>query len=306
MNLFLKKILSKSPLVSADWDLLLKQSHRVEPGMTSAGFGGRNSVNHLDSYGTLVQNLKERLAEVEFGRPLRILDLACGDGHLLYQILQKLPSVDLAVGLDFSDEELALASNTCRAAIQSGRAEFLFGDARQMPFPDAHFGAVTSHMALMLMHPFELVRNEILRVLQPGGVLVALIASQNSEGHYAETLDVLHQFFKANDIDWSPSKQFREARLNSVEGWRELFPLSDFEILEFRKIQFEFAFTAEETWELFRPTYMVAALPPDLKIKCEQTLKAFADSKKPQPGQKFEYPMMMIAGKRKKAAEKSI
>ncbi len=80
-----------------------------------------------------------------------VLDLGCGSAPLA------------AIGCDLSIEELRLA-----------RGDVVQARGQALPFRDACFDGVVSHLALMLM-PLDATLAEIRRVLVPGGVLRAVI-----------------------------------------------------------------------------------------------------------------------------------
>jgi SAM-dependent methyltransferase len=96
-----------------------------------------------------------------------VLDLACGDGHLL-ALLQPLGRPLL--GVDLSAGELAAA----RARLGDGVALYQ-ARAQALPLADASVAAVTCHMALMLMSEPAQVLAELARVLRPGGRLLAVL-----------------------------------------------------------------------------------------------------------------------------------
>jgi ubiquinone/menaquinone biosynthesis C-methylase UbiE len=101
----------------------------------------------------------------------RLLDVACGTGRTLYQLRTAFPNIHL-YGLDLSPAYLnkaeeSLAPTGKLPTLQQGNAELL-------PYPEAHFEAVTS---VFLFHELpapvrQKVLQECYRVLKPGGVLV--------------------------------------------------------------------------------------------------------------------------------------
>jgi ubiquinone/menaquinone biosynthesis C-methylase UbiE len=103
-------------------------------------------------------------------RRVRLLDLACGNGRFLAQILEALPRLP-AVGLDLSPAYLEEAAVRLRPWPQ---AELVRGQAERAPFADESFDAIT---CVYLFHELpprvrQSVAREIARLLKPGGVLV--------------------------------------------------------------------------------------------------------------------------------------
>jgi ubiquinone/menaquinone biosynthesis C-methylase UbiE len=101
----------------------------------------------------------------------RLLDVACGTGRTLHQLRTAFPNVHL-YGLDLSPAYL----NKAEASLaHTGQLPTLHqGNAELLPYPEAHFEAVTS---VFLFHELPApVRQKVLqechRVLKPGGVLV--------------------------------------------------------------------------------------------------------------------------------------
>jgi 2-polyprenyl-6-hydroxyphenyl methylase/3-demethylubiquinone-9 3-methyltransferase len=93
-----------------------------------------------------------------------LLDVACGPGFLSNALARAGLSV---TGLDLSLGGLAAA----RRWDVTGRAHYIPGDARSLPFPDRYFSAVTLMDFLeRAANPVAVVR-ECARVLQPGGRL---------------------------------------------------------------------------------------------------------------------------------------
>ena len=95
---------------------------------------------------------------------LRVLDVATGTGNAALAAARR--GCD-AVGVDFAPPQLEAAR--VRAAAEGLDAEFVEGDAEQLPFPDASFDAVLSVFGAMFAPDQRLVARELLRVCRPGG-----------------------------------------------------------------------------------------------------------------------------------------
>lgn len=124
---------------------------------------------------------REAVQECLAGRPRRVLDLGCGTGDLACALAMQGGSDVEVTGLDASEPMLALARR--KAASQPGcRVTFLQGDTAALPFADGHFDVVGIAFAfrnLVYKNPrAEQHLKQILRVLVPGGRLVALETSQ--------------------------------------------------------------------------------------------------------------------------------
>jgi ubiquinone/menaquinone biosynthesis C-methylase UbiE len=95
-----------------------------------------------------------------------VLDLACGDGHLL----ELLRPDRASFGADLNPSELAAAAKRLEKACPLVRS-----DAAVLPIHTATLGTVGCHYALMLLQPLEQVLAELARVLRPNGLLAAVL-----------------------------------------------------------------------------------------------------------------------------------
>jgi len=118
-------------------------------------------------------------AEPPAGRPLRILDVACGTGRTLAQIAAALPGAQL-FGVDLSPWYLEEAR---RRLARVPDVSLVSESAEKLPFRDGYFDAVTSVYLLHEM-PRRVRRRavaEMARVLRPGGLLVLEDSAQLAE-----------------------------------------------------------------------------------------------------------------------------
>jgi len=181
----------------------LKRYHARFPGCSSTVFGGRDS-----SYERLV-------GAVETTPASRLLDIACGDGFLIECFLQAWPDVE-PIGIDMSFEELESGRQRL-----GDRAVLVEGRAQALPFEDANFDVVVSHMAMMLIKPLEPVLDEIRRVLRPGGQLVVVTGRRGAQSTPALDAyrEVIGPWYRAE----KPAPfGLVEPRATSEEGWRGL------------------------------------------------------------------------------------
>ncbi|MFC7239584.1 class I SAM-dependent methyltransferase [Saliphagus sp. GCM10025317] len=97
--------------------------------------------------------------------PERVLDAGCGQGT---PVLTRLSESTVAVGLDFSGEQLRLATDAAPGA------GLLQGDMTALPLEESSFDAVVAYWSLIHVpledHPT--VIEEFKRVLRPGGRLL--------------------------------------------------------------------------------------------------------------------------------------
>ncbi len=99
-----------------------------------------------------------------------VLDVATGTGRLPRALLRQIAFDGRIIGLDLSRRMLREAVR--RTAQFADRLTFVWQDARNLPFNDGTFDAVTCLEALEFTPDPRAVLAELVRVLRPGGVLL--------------------------------------------------------------------------------------------------------------------------------------
>jgi SAM-dependent methyltransferase len=97
-----------------------------------------------------------------------VLDLGSGAGADVLISAARVGPTGRAIGLDMTDEMLALArANAAAAGVAN--VEFLRGEIEQIPLPDASVDVVISNCVINLSGDKARVLREAARVLRPGG-----------------------------------------------------------------------------------------------------------------------------------------
>ena len=97
-----------------------------------------------------------------------VLDLGSGAGADVLISARRVAPGGRAIGLDMTDEMLALArANAAAAGVEN--AEFLKGYLEEIPLPDASVDVVISNCVINLAGDKQQVLRETARVLKPGG-----------------------------------------------------------------------------------------------------------------------------------------
>jgi arsenite methyltransferase len=97
-----------------------------------------------------------------------VLDLGSGAGADVLISARRVGPTGRAIGLDMTDEMLALArANAADAGVQN--AEFVKGYIEEIPLPDASVDVVISNCVINLAADKSRVLREVGRVLRPGG-----------------------------------------------------------------------------------------------------------------------------------------
>jgi demethylmenaquinone methyltransferase/2-methoxy-6-polyprenyl-1,4-benzoquinol methylase len=152
-------------------------------------------LNHMLSFS--MDSKWRRLTAEKFRRILRrtdarVLDLCCGTGDLAFAL--EVERVDVIrdtnahripiMGCDFAYPMLERARKKARA--DSHTAEFINGDALNMPFPDQSFDLVATAFGFRNLANYERGLREIARVLKPGGRIAILEFSEPSNSAMAK------------------------------------------------------------------------------------------------------------------------
>lgn len=139
-------------------------------------------LGFTDAYETI---LRQALQEDDLkagDRPLRVLDAGIGTGGLS-AALAKARSLPFALaGIDLSPRMLCEADRHLRDAGLS--ADLHLGDVQDLPFEDGAFDLVmVAHVLEHLADPHRALA-EMVRVLKPGGMLLACLTRRSSLGMY--------------------------------------------------------------------------------------------------------------------------
>jgi demethylmenaquinone methyltransferase / 2-methoxy-6-polyprenyl-1,4-benzoquinol methylase len=98
----------------------------------------------------------------------RVLDVATGTGDLALELAGRVGPAGKVVGSDFSEEMLA------RAREKAPAITFEWGNALELPYPDATFRAATVGFGARNFSDLDRGLAEMARVVQPGGRVVVL------------------------------------------------------------------------------------------------------------------------------------
>lgn len=122
-------------------------------------------MNHLMTAG-LDRCWRKRAVQGLHGK---VLDVACGTGDMVVELLRTRHAASLQVtGVDLSEEMLAIAKR------KAPQAEYRLADAEHLPFGDASFDAVTCAFGIRNFVHLEQGLGEMVRVLKPGGRMAIL------------------------------------------------------------------------------------------------------------------------------------
>ncbi|MFD2115964.1 demethylmenaquinone methyltransferase [Paenibacillus yanchengensis] len=107
----------------------------------------------------------------------RALDVCCGTCDWTIALAEASKTGDI-IGLDFSDQMLAVGKSKVKEEQLHDRIQLVQGDAMQLPFDDNSFDFVTIGFGLRNVPDYDQVIREMYRVVKPGGKVVCLELSK--------------------------------------------------------------------------------------------------------------------------------
>lgn len=238
---------SEVPSVTFADDRTLLQRYHSDPGNTPVLLEPFRDEAGRSSYQLLVEQARES------GRDAHVLDLACGDGHLL-ELLQRQGFLRLT-GVDRSPEELARA----RARLGSG-VELLCDDARALSLPAGSMDLVLCHMALMLIEPAPPVLAGVARTLRPGGAFLVIVNRPLRD----PCLRILwREVGRVTAETGMEPLRLGDRRTFSAEGLRDLFSEAPFDAgsLSIAEIEVRARRSGPDMWSILGRSYDVFRLP---------------------------------------------
>lgn len=106
------------------------------------------------------------------------LDVCCGTGMLAMEMARAAGPKGRVVGLDFSENMLAVAGENIKDFALRDNIRLIQGNAMQLPFEDNIFDCVTVGWGLRNVPDVLTAVKEMTRVIKPGGKVVSLDMAQ--------------------------------------------------------------------------------------------------------------------------------
>jgi len=167
----------------------------VEQSFYDSFFREKDMAQFLLDYRNVLRR-QEILRNLPAQRPLRLIDLGCGTGHLLWALRDS--GIDL-FGMEYSPSSLRMA---CRCA---PNAILFNGDMTRLPLESEYFDVATSLEVCEHIEHDITAMTEVCRILKPGGLFIMSVpGNRHSEaywrliGHYRHyTPDSLREILLA-------------------------------------------------------------------------------------------------------------
>jgi demethylmenaquinone methyltransferase / 2-methoxy-6-polyprenyl-1,4-benzoquinol methylase len=104
----------------------------------------------------------------------RVLDIATGTGDIALEVARQTSSDIMIVGADISREMVEIGRQKVADSPYAGRITFEIAPCEALPFPNAHFDAITIAFGIRNVVDRLQGLNEMNRVLNPGGRAIIL------------------------------------------------------------------------------------------------------------------------------------
>jgi demethylmenaquinone methyltransferase/2-methoxy-6-polyprenyl-1,4-benzoquinol methylase len=131
-------------------------------------------LNHLLSFGQDILWRRKLARSANLSETTEVLDLATGTGDLLIALLKTHRPLKRAVGLDFSENMLAICRQKLAKRGLDGDVELLTADACNTGLPDGSFDLVTMAFGIRNTADIPATLREIHRILKTGGKTIIL------------------------------------------------------------------------------------------------------------------------------------
>ncbi len=173
----------------------------------------------------------------------RVLDVACGRGAAFFPALTAVGASGEVVGIDISDGMIQeIQRDIARRALANAHA--LKMDAENLEFPDSSFDTILCGLALFFLPDLERALAGFLRVLKPGGQLVAS-TFQPFDDELSKRWDALDEKFAGS---LKPAPKFATKPLNSEGEIRQVLVQAGFYDIEVTAVQKTFYHRNETEW----------------------------------------------------------
>ena len=126
----------------------------------------------------------------------RVLDVGCGPGFYVAELLEAVGPTGSVVGVDASPDMLAVAANRVEGR---PNAEFLEAPATSLPVADASFDRALSVQVLEYVEDVPAALAEVARALRPGGRVLLWDVDWGTVSWHARDLELMQRVLAAWD-----------------------------------------------------------------------------------------------------------
>ena len=131
-------------------------------------------INLAVSFGTHTYWRKVLILKANSPPGSLVLDLCCGTGKITKDLAKMVGPHGKVVGLDFSENMLAIAKKNLKDYVEKNTVTFIQADAQNLPFASNTFDCITIGYGLRNVKDLQKVLLEMKRVAKPGACVVSL------------------------------------------------------------------------------------------------------------------------------------
>ncbi|MBV9109202.1 MAG: class I SAM-dependent methyltransferase, partial [Gemmatimonadetes bacterium] len=142
--------------------------------------------------------------------------VGCGGGRTI-QTLASMAADGRVVGIDHSEESVAVARETNRDEVERGRVDVRQGTVSRLPFPDATFDLVTAVETHYYWPDLPHDVGEVMRVLKPGGTFLLIAETYRGRRNDWMYAPVMRLLLRAAYLDPEEHR-----RLLADSGYRDV------------------------------------------------------------------------------------
>ncbi|MHC4727041.1 MAG: bifunctional demethylmenaquinone methyltransferase/2-methoxy-6-polyprenyl-1,4-benzoquinol methylase UbiE [Planctomycetota bacterium] len=161
-----KKLSNTKPFNNSSSDAVCRMFDRIAPYYVL--------LNHVLSFGCDFLWRRKLANTITKDKQLKALDLATGTGDLLISILRRNNNITEAVGLDISENMMAICRKRIAKHKLTDRANLINSDAADTGLPNQSFDVVTMGFGIRNTPDVLKTLREIYRLLKQGGTVLIL------------------------------------------------------------------------------------------------------------------------------------
>jgi ubiquinone/menaquinone biosynthesis C-methylase UbiE len=154
---------------------------------------------------------RELVEAVELRPGARVLDVACGTGHVALEAARLACSV---TGIDYVPQLVDVARR--RALAEDLDVDFRVADAEDLPFADGSFDFVLSAIGVMFTADHERAAAELVRVCRPGGRIG--VANWTPTGFIGQMLKIVAKHVPPPPAAQPPTRWGTEEAMSELLG----------------------------------------------------------------------------------------
>ncbi len=152
------------------------------------GIGGRLMLSFMNAGHNT--NALWGLSQVEIPLSAAILDIGCGGGRNIQNLLSRAPQGHVT-GVDYSPESVEKSKRVNKRAIQEGRVQVLQADVSALPFEQGSFHIATAFETVYFWPDLRRNFAEVQRVLKIGGLFLICNEAARPE-HFEKWINILN------------------------------------------------------------------------------------------------------------------